>query len=68
MEEINSIKGIKESLQKAMELPKCKKCGCMKETLETMKTGLSKTKNDDISDLLNEVENSIDKMESLKYT
>lgn len=68
MGQIDSIKGIKESLQNAVELPKCKKCGCMKGTLETMKQGLSKNKKDDILELLNEVEKSIDKMEPIKYT
>lgn len=68
MVEINSIEGIKESLQKAMELPKCRKCGCMEETLKTMKTELLKTHNDDISELLNEVKNSIDKLEPVQYS
>ncbi len=68
MEEKNSIKNIKENIQRAMELPKCRKCGCMKESLETMKNELLKTKNNDISELLKEVENSIEKMEPTKYT
>lgn len=37
MDEISSIKGIEEKLQRAMGLPKCRKCGCMDETLKTMK-------------------------------
>lgn len=68
MEEINSIKGIQEKLQTAMVLPKCRKCGCMEETLKTMKTELTKTKDDDLSELLSEVENSQGKMEPTEYT
>lgn len=68
MEEDNFIKGIKESIQEAMELPKCRKCGCMKESLETMKNELLKAKNNDISELLNEVERSIERMDPTKYT
>lgn len=68
MDEISSIKGIEETLQKAMGLPKCRKCGCMEETLKTMKAQLSKTMDGDFSELLNEVENSIRKMEPTEYT
>lgn len=68
MEEYNSFKSIIKNLQKAIELPKCKKCGCMKETLETMKSELSNNKSNATSELLNEVENSIEKMESVNYT
>lgn len=68
MEENNSIKSIKESIQEAMELPKCRKCGCMKESLETIKNELLKAKDNDISELLNEVERSIERMEPAKYT
>lgn len=51
-----------------MELPKCRKCGCMKESLEAMKNELLKDNNNDFSGLLNEVESSIEKMEPIKYT
>ena len=40
----------------------------MAETLKTMKTELSKTNNDDYSELLYEVKNSIEKMEPTQYT
>ena len=68
MKEFDAIKGIKESLQKAIELPKCRKCGCMEETLKTMKTELSRANNDDYSELLYEVKNSIEKIEPTQYT
>lgn len=68
MEENISIKNIKKSIQASMELPKCRKCGCMKESLETMKSELLNTKNDDFWELLSEIENSIGKMETIKYT
>lgn len=68
MGENNSINSIKENLQMAIRLPKCRKCGCMKESLEAMKKELLKINNSDISELLNEVEAVIDKMEPVKYT
>ncbi len=68
MDEISSIKGIEEKLQTAMGLPKCRKCGCMEETLKTIKAQLSKTMDGDFSELLSEVENSIRKMEPTAYT
>ena len=68
MEENNYIKNVKESIQVAMQLPKCRKCGCMKESIETMKDELLGAKNVTFAELLNEVENSIEKMEPLKYT
>lgn len=67
MRENNYINDISEIIQKSMELSKCRKCGCMKDTLETMMNELLKTKNDDFSEILNEVENSIKKMETIKY-
>lgn len=68
MEENNDIRNVVASIQSAMELPKCRKCGCMKESLETMKSKLLKSKNNNLSELLNQVEISIEKMESIKYT
>ncbi|MFL0266793.1 hypothetical protein [Candidatus Clostridium radicumherbarum] len=68
MEKNNSIKNIIKNLQMAIELPKCRKCGCMKESLEAMKKELLKINNRDFLELLNEVYASIDKMEPVKYT
>ncbi len=68
MKENISIKSIKESIQTDIELPKRRKCGCMKESLENMKNELLNTKKNELSELLNEVKNSINKMEPTKYT
>ncbi|WP_248484445.1 hypothetical protein [Tepidibacter aestuarii] len=68
MEKNNPIKSIKENIQMAMELLKCRKCGCMKETLKTMKNEILKIKNNNFLEFLNELENSIQKMESIEYT
>ena len=68
MAENSSIKSNIENIEMAMKFSKCRKCGCMKESLETMKNKLLETKNNDFSELLNEVENSIGEMESIKYT
>ncbi|MCR6545767.1 hypothetical protein NVS47_09635 [Dehalobacterium formicoaceticum] len=77
MAEINSIKELREQLQRAMSLSKCRKCGCMAETLKTFWTELSKSKKDQdnfpdlfepLSALLNEVENALNKMDPIEYT
>lgn len=68
MQENNSIKSINDSIQAAMELPKCRKCGCMKESLKTIKNELLKVESNDASKLLNQVKSSIEKMEPIKYT
>lgn len=68
MEENNSIKNVKEKIEAAMELSKCRKCGCMKESLVTIKSELLKDENNHICELLSLLENSLEKMESTKYT
>lgn len=68
MKENNCIKNLRDSIQTARELSKCRKCGCMKESLKTMKNELLKTGKDEFLELLSELEISIKKMETIEYT
>jgi len=68
MEEKTSIKRIKEVIQAAMALPKCRVCGCMKKSLETVKSELSKIKGLEVVELLTNLESAIEKMEPIQYT
>ena len=67
MEENNPAKNIQNSIQQALQLPKCRKCGCLQDTLDGIIDALSKNKNK-FSDLWNEVESSTRKMEPIEYT
>lgn len=62
------IEMFKETIQTAIQLSKCRKCGCMKESLETIKDQLSKDENNDFLELLSLVKKSIDNMEESEYT
>lgn len=68
MQNKDSINGFKELILTSMELQKCRKCGCMGKTLETVKNELLKIDNDDIKDLLSHVQRFIDKMEQIEYS
>lgn len=68
MKENNCIKNLRDSIQTARELSKWRKCGCMKESLKTMKNELLKTRKDEFLELLSELETSIKKMETIEYT
>lgn len=63
-----SLCKLQEDIQKAMELSKCRKCECMKESLETIKNELLKTKNNEFSELLLKLEISLEKVEPSEYT
>jgi hypothetical protein len=41
MSDTNPMDTIQSELREGMELPKCRKCGCMKETLENLQISLS---------------------------
>lgn len=57
-----------ETIQKSMELLKCRKCGCMKKSLESMEHALSDTENKDYSVLINAIQNALDLTEPSEYT
>jgi len=62
-----SLKNVKKIIKKSMELSKCRKCECMKESLESIKNALSNNKENDTLELLKEVEKSLDKLENTEY-
>lgn len=65
--EVNPIKKMESELQEGMGLAKCKKCGCMKETLENLRASLLSLKIQRFSDLLNNAELWLKQMEPIKY-
>lgn len=62
------VETLYSQLQEASELSKCKKCGCMKETLEAIIPSLSLTKVEKASQLLELAKTSLSKMEPTEYT
>lgn len=67
MDQCKSALKIKESIQKAMLLAKCKKCGCLQGSLDDIKTKLSADKVA-FSSLFKVAESSLEKMEPIEYT
>ena len=67
MDQCKSALNIHESIQKAMALPKCRKCGCLQGSLEDIKSKLSEAKAAS-SNLFNVAESSLEKMEPIEYT
>lgn len=68
MAEKDQIKRIQSELQEGMRLVKCKKCGCMKQTLENLRSALSPFKTTEASELLKNIESWLRQMEAIKYT
>ena len=62
MAEKNPFKKIQAEIQEGMRLAKCKKCGCMKETMENLRVFPSLPE-----DLLNNIEHWLKQMEPIKY-
>ncbi len=60
------INNIQDELQEGMSLAKCKKCGCMKESLEALHSSLPLLQTED--SLLKNVETWIRQMSQIKYT
>ena len=67
MDQYKSAMNIQESIQKAMLLSKCRKCGCLQGALEDIKARLSED-NAAFSSLFNAVASSSEKMEPIEYT
>lgn len=61
----SEINTIHSELQAGISLTKCRKCGCMKETLENLKTTLST--NLDTSNLLGSTRDWLSQMEPIQY-
>ncbi len=62
-----TFKKVYSELHKGMRLTKCRKCGCMRGTLENLKTSLPLLKNKDAKVLLQNVNEWFDKLEPLEY-
>ena len=58
MTDTEAIKKIQSELKKGMNLAKCRKCGCMKDALETLRS----------SDLRDDIERWLTQMEPIKYS
>jgi hypothetical protein len=56
-----------ETIQKSMELLKCRKCGCMKKSLESMMGALD-AESTEYSILSHEIQNALDLTEPSEYT
>ena len=68
MTEKSPLNEIQSELGEAMALAKCRKCGCMKETLESLRSSISSVHGDvESSNLLNDIERWRDQMEPIKY-
>jgi len=63
----NQIDKLKSELEKGIKLAKCRKCGCMKETLEGLCNSLSSLKIEGSLDLAQNIEKWLIKMEQIKY-
>lgn len=57
---------ILSELQKGMSRAKCRKCGCMKDTLEALCSSFSSLKTE--SELLKDIESWLKRMEQIKYS
>lgn len=65
---MKEIQKIKSELAEGMKLPKCKRCGCMKETLENLLVSLSSNEDKNLSDLLQNVRVWLKEMNQIEYT
>lgn len=62
-----TFKKVHSEIQRGMRLSKCRKCGCMRGTLENLKFSLPLLKSNDATELLEDVNEWIDQMEPLEY-
>lgn len=63
----DSLEKIRLELKEGVGLAKCRKCGCMKETLEDIRSSLSSLQIEGSSDLLKNVEDWLGQMGPIKY-
>jgi tetrahydromethanopterin S-methyltransferase subunit A len=61
------IEKIRSELQEGIGLAKCRRCGCMKEALENLRSSLFLLRGEEFFDLLLNIEDWIQRMESIKY-
>ncbi len=67
MAEKNPMSKIQSELQKGMSLQKCRKCGCMKETLENLLSSIPSLQAKGSSNLLKNIEHWLKQIEPTKY-
>jgi len=67
MKDKRAIQKIKSEIEKGIGFAKCKKCGCMKETLENLLASLPSIQIEESSDLIQNVNAWLKEMESVKY-
>jgi tetrahydromethanopterin S-methyltransferase subunit A len=65
--ERNLIEKIRSELRDGIGLAKCRRCGCMKEALENLRSSLSLQKGEEFFYLLLNVEDWLQQMEPIKY-
>jgi tetrahydromethanopterin S-methyltransferase subunit A len=58
---------IRSELQEGVGLAKCRRCGCMKEALENLRSSLSLLKGEEFFYLLLNIEDWLQQMEPIKY-
>lgn len=66
MRDRDAVENVRSEISKGMRLPKCKKCGCMKETLEGLASSLSAIPIG--TSLKEEIEVWLEQMEPTKYS
>lgn len=62
------IEKIRSELQKGMDLAKCRKCGCMKDALENLKTTLSTSQAEGSQELLKDIDSWFQQIEPTEYS
>ena len=67
MAETESVDRIQSELQEGIGFPKCRKCGCMKESLGNLQVSLSSLQPEASLDLLANIERWLEQMEPIKY-
>jgi tetrahydromethanopterin S-methyltransferase subunit A len=67
MVEKHPIENLQHELQEGMALAKCRKCGCMKETLETLRSSLSVLQTESSSAVFDNIDRWLQQMDAIKY-
>jgi tetrahydromethanopterin S-methyltransferase subunit A len=67
MAEKVQLNKIKSELQEGMGLEKCRKCGCMKQTLDNLRSSFPLDRTQGSSEVLKNIEDWLNQMEPIKY-
>lgn len=68
MADNTSIKIVESEIKEGMGLNKCRRCGCMRDALESIRSSLSSLKDDSGSRLLGKVESLLTETEETAYS